>query len=121
MISQLFFNCTVTLCPTGAKGTLYSASHQEVSLMYFGTFEPIDLTLDSIMQRAGVLMLYDSASNQHLPCLYICPVENLLGCSPLIPCFISCNSHPNDSTQLQGRLASWKRLRRHAAGPGQRQ
>jgi hypothetical protein len=28
---QLFFNCT--LCPTGAKGPGYSASHKEVSLV----------------------------------------------------------------------------------------
>ena len=87
---QLFFNCT--LCPTGAKG--YSGSHKEVSLVYFSTFEPIDLTPDSIMQRAGVPMLYDSASNPRLPCLYICPVANVLGRAPLIPCFICSNSHP---------------------------
>ncbi len=62
--------------------------------MYFSTFEPIDLTPDSIMQQAGVPMLYGSASTPHLPCLYICPVENVLGLAPLIPCFISGNSHP---------------------------
>jgi hypothetical protein len=65
--SQLFFNCT--LCPTGAKGGI--GSHKEVSLVYFSTFEPIKLTPDSVMQRAGVPMLYDSASNPRLPCLYI--------------------------------------------------
>ncbi len=86
---QLFFNCT--LCPTGAKGPGFSASHKEVSLVYFSTFEPIDLTPDSIVQRAGVPMLYDSASNLRL---YICPVANVLGSSPLIPCFICGNSHP---------------------------
>ncbi len=48
---QLFFNCT--LCCTDAKGTMYSNSHKEVSLVYFSTFEPINLTLDSIMQQAG--------------------------------------------------------------------
>ena len=89
---QLFFNCT--LCPTGAKESMYSASHKEVSLVYFSTFEPIALTPDSIMQQAGVPMLYDSASNLHLPCLYICPVANVLGRAPLIPCFIGGNSHP---------------------------
>ncbi len=92
---QLFFNCT--LCPTGLKASAHSGSHKEVSLVYFSTFEPIDLTPespDSIMQRAGVPMLYDSASNQSLPCLYICPVANVLGRAPLIPCFISGNSHP---------------------------
>jgi hypothetical protein len=31
-------------------------------------------------------MLYDSASNQRLPCLYICPVANVLVCSPFILC-----------------------------------
>ena len=87
---QLFFNCT--LCPTGAKRE--SGSHKEVSLVYFSTFEPIDLTPNSIMQRAGVPMLYDSASNPRLPCLYICHVANVLGRAPLIPCFIGGNSHP---------------------------
>ncbi len=64
---QLFFNCT--LCPTGAKESLYSASHKEVSLVYSSTFEPIALTPDSIIQQAGVPMLYDLASNPRLPCL----------------------------------------------------
>ena len=89
---QLFFNCT--LCPTGFKASVNGGSHKEVSLVYFSTFEPIDLTPDSIMQRAGVPMLYDSASNPHLPCLYICPVANVLGRAPLILCFIGSNSHP---------------------------
>ena len=116
---QLFFNCT--LCPTGAKESMYSASHKEVSLVYFSTFEPIALIPDSIMQQAGVPMLYDLASNQRLPCLYICPVANVLGCAPLILCFIGCNSHPTNSTQLQGPSSPWKRLRQHAVGQGQRQ
>jgi hypothetical protein len=68
--------------------------YKEVSLVYFSTFEPIGLTPDSIMQRAGVPMLYDSASKPRLPCLYICPEANVLGRAPLIPCFIGGNSHP---------------------------
>jgi hypothetical protein len=59
---QLFFNCM--LCLTGAKG--HRDSHKEVSLVYFGTFEPINLAPGSVMQRAGVPMLYDSASNPRL-------------------------------------------------------
>jgi hypothetical protein len=39
-------------------------------------------------------MLYDSASNPPLPCFYICPVTNVLGRAPLVPCFIGGNSHP---------------------------
>ena len=62
--------------------------------MYFSTFEPINLTPNSIMQQAGVPMLYDTASNPRLPCLYICPVANVLGRAPLIPCFIDGNTHP---------------------------
>jgi hypothetical protein len=89
---QLFFNCT--LCPTGFKASVNGGSHKEVSQVYFSTFEPIDLTPDSIMQRAGVPMLYDSASNPRLPCLYICPVANVLGRPPLIQCFIGGNRHP---------------------------
>jgi hypothetical protein len=42
---QLFFNCT--LCPTGLKVSVQSGSHKDVSLVYFSTFEPIDLTPDS--------------------------------------------------------------------------
>ncbi len=91
---QPFFNCT--LCPTGAQAAGFSSTHKEVSLVYFSTFEPIQLTPDSIMQQAGVPMLYSgySASNLRLPCLYICPVANVMGRAPLVQCFIRGNSHP---------------------------
>ena len=67
-----------------------------MDLVYFSTFEPIELRRDSIMQpeRAGGPMLYDLASNPRLPCLYICPVANVLGRAPLIPCFIGGNRYP---------------------------
>jgi hypothetical protein len=87
---QLLFRCT--LCPTGAfEDTLH---HTEVSLAFFSTFEPINLTPDSVMQREGVPMFYDSASSSALPSLYICPVKNVLGRVPLIPCFVEGNKHP---------------------------
>ena len=89
---QLFFNCT--LCRRGCQDPEYWANHKEVSLVYFSTFEPINLTPDSVMQQAGVPMLYDTASNPRLPCLYICPAANVLGRAPLIPCFIDGNTHP---------------------------
>jgi hypothetical protein len=118
---QLFFNCN--LCPTGDKGSAHSGLHKEVSLVYFSTFEPpIDLTADSIMQRAGVPMLYDSASNPRLPCLYICPVANVLGRAPLIPCFIGGNSHPiipyrfKDSDDLRFGHASADTGQQHCYG-----
>jgi hypothetical protein len=39
-------------------------------------------------------MLYDTASNPRLPCLYICPAATVLGRAPIIPCFIDGNTHP---------------------------
>ena len=60
--------------------------------MFFSTFEPISLTPDSCMQRNGIAMLYERASSQ-LPTLYVCPVENVLGRVPLIPCFLHGNKN----------------------------
>ena len=112
---QLFFNCT--LCPTGAMG--YSYSHKKESSVYFSTFEPIELTQDSIMQQAGVPMLYDSANNPRLPCLYICPVTNLLGCAPSFRALSTATVTLRFHTWATSRTR--RRLCRHAAGPGQRQ
>ncbi len=65
--------------------------HKEVSLVFFSTFEPISLTPDSCMQMKGVLMLYKRAATV-LPTLYVCPVENVLGRTPLIPCYLNGNT-----------------------------
>ena len=46
----LFFRCT--LCPPGKMGD--ARTHKEFSLVFFSTFEPINLTPDSCMQRKGV-------------------------------------------------------------------
>ena len=85
---QLFFSCS--LCPTGQMED--KASHIEVSLVFFSTFEPISLTPDSCMQRNGIPMLYERAASQ-LPTLYVCPVENVLGRVPLMPCYLKGNLH----------------------------
>ena len=61
--------------------------HKEFSLVFFSTFEPISLTLDSCMQQKGVPMLYE-----RLPSLYVCPVENVLGRVPLIQCYLNGNT-----------------------------
>jgi hypothetical protein len=63
-----------------------TVSHREVSLVFFSTFEPISLTPDSDMQRNGIPMLYERAAS-HLPTLYVCPVKNVLGRFPLMPCY----------------------------------
>jgi hypothetical protein len=68
------------------------ASHREVSLVFFSTFEPISLTPDSYMQRSGTPMLYERAASQ-LQTLYVCPVENVLGSVPLMLCYLKGNLH----------------------------
>jgi hypothetical protein len=57
----------------------------------------IDLNLSSVRQQASVPMLYYTASNQHLPCIYIClilPGSQYTGTSPPHPCFINGNPQP---------------------------
>ena len=68
---QLFFNCT--LCPTGAKG--FSGSHKEVSLVCFSTFEPIELTPDSIMQRAECPSELECPCSMTQPATRACPAS----------------------------------------------
>jgi hypothetical protein len=65
--------------------------HKDGSLIFFSTFETISLTPESCMQRKGVPMLYERAAAQ-VPSLYVCPVENVLGQVPLIPCYLNGNS-----------------------------
>ncbi len=83
---QLFFSCS--LCPTGQMED--KSSHWEVSLVFFSTFEPISLPRDSYLQKSGFPMLFEPAASQ-LPTLYVCPVENVLGRVPLLPCYMMGN------------------------------
>jgi hypothetical protein len=85
-----------------------------VSLVYFSTFEPINLTPNSVMQKAGVHMLYDTASNPRLPSLYICPAANVLLRAPLIPCCAHAVRHPSPG---QSKGTGWTELARAAHPP----
>ena len=85
---QLFFSCMV--CPRGHKET--QASHMKLSLVFFNTFDPIDLSQQSIMAKKGIPMLCEDAPSQ-LPTLYICPATNVLGRIPLIPCYMDGQTH----------------------------
>ena len=87
---QLFFNCTVAR--TGHLRD--TASHKQLALVFFSTFEPISLPVDSVMKREGVPMFYDSASSTNLPSLYLCRAENVLGRVPMMPCFVAGNRTP---------------------------
>jgi hypothetical protein len=68
-------------------------SHYPGSLNLLVQFlSDISLTPDSYMQRNGIPMLYELAASQ-LPTLYVCPVENVLGRVPLMPCYLKGNLH----------------------------
>ncbi len=101
---QLFFKSVhvPSVCPAGAKDD--NSTHKEVSQVYFNTFELIELSQNSVMQRARMSMLYDSARNPLLPCLYVCSVANLLGQAPLIACFIGYNYHPKIPNRFKDDL-----------------
>ncbi len=75
------------------------SSHQEVSLV-FSTFEPISLPTDSYLQKSGIPMLFEQAASQ-LPTLYVCPVENVLGRVPLLPCYMMGNKQNTIPHALQ--------------------
>ena len=113
---QLFFSCS--LCPTGQMED--KASHREVSLVFFSTFEPISLTPDSCMQRNGIPMLYERAASQ-LPTLYVCPVENVLGRVPLMPCYLKGNLHNTIQHALRYEVPDGAAAdSRHDSGTGSR-
>ena len=98
---QLLFRCT--LCHTDAGAARDVERHLEVSLAFFNTFEPVELTPNSVMQRQGVPMLYDSASCAALPSLYLCHAKNVLGRVPMIPSFVAGNAHPTIPHSFRGR------------------
>ena len=96
-----FFTCT--LCPTGLDMTL----HKDVSLVFFNTFKPINLTPESCMQRKGVPMLYErAASPNQVPYISVCPVtvENVLGRVPLIPCYLNGKSANTIHHCIRGKI-----------------
>ena len=92
---QLFFHCTVA--PTGRLSD--TGRHQQLALVFFSTFEPINLPIDSVydrtvMKQEGVPMFYDSASSTNLPKFHQCRADNVLGRVPMMPCFVAGNSTP---------------------------
>jgi hypothetical protein len=106
---QLFFKCS--FCRAGSKSE--PATHVRRDLMFFSTFEPIDLTPNSHLQQKGMPMLYDHGDRQ-LPSLYVCPIENVLGRVPLIPCYLDGNATPT----IPHHFRNSPRLPRHAQADG---
>ena len=86
---ELFFSCS--LCQAGDQENV--STHTKVSLVFFSTFEPITLSPDHIMQADKKVPMLYKRSEKELPTLYVCPVENVLGRVPLIPCYMKGNTH----------------------------
>ena len=63
-------------CQTTAVGRIASKHrHMELPLVFFSTFDSINIRPHSVKQRNGVPMLFDSASSSNKPSLYTCPVS----------------------------------------------
>jgi hypothetical protein len=71
-----------------------------VSLVFFSTFEPISLPTDSYLQKSGIPILFEQAASQ-LPTLCVCPMENVLGRVPLLPCYMIGNKQNTIPHALQ--------------------
>jgi hypothetical protein len=61
------------------------------TLVFFSTFEELKLPFKGPMEDSGVVKLYEPSPT---PCLYVAPVENMMGRVPLIPLFLAGNSTP---------------------------
>ena len=91
---QLFFTCVLRLkngrlpkirtCKSGPDDI-------ECTLVFFSTFEELNLPIKGPMEDSGVVKLYEPSPT---PCLYVAPVENMVGRVPLIPLFLAGNSTP---------------------------
>ena len=91
---QLFFQCH--LRPTGGrppKNPSYKIGTDDLlfNLVFFSTFEELTLPIHGPMEDAGVLKLYEPGP---IPCLYVAPVDHVVGRVPLIPLFLAGNSTP---------------------------
>jgi hypothetical protein len=114
---QLFFHCTASVAWTGHLRD--TASHRQLALVFFSTFEPINLPIDSVMKSEEVAMFHDSNSSTNLlvPSV-LSRAENVLGRVPLMPCFAGENSTPTLPHRFgnrQGAIADTSAER----GPGQ--
>ena len=86
---QLFVSCLV--CPHGQKANV--TSHRTLSLVFFNTFDPIQLSPESVMHEKVAQMLCEDAPSQ-IPTMYICPGTNVLGRIPYIPYHMDGQKHP---------------------------
>jgi hypothetical protein len=60
-------------------------------LVFFNTFEELNLPIKGPMEDSGVVKLYEPSPT---PRLYVAPVENMVGRVPLMPLFLAGNATP---------------------------
>jgi hypothetical protein len=60
-------------------------------LVFFNTFEELNLPITGPMEDSGVVKLYEPSPT---PCLYVAPVENMVGRVPLTQLFLAGNATP---------------------------
>jgi hypothetical protein len=58
-------------------------------LVFFNTFEELNSPIAGPMEDSGVVKLYEPSPT---PCLYVAPVENMVGRVPLMPLFLAGNA-----------------------------
>ncbi len=63
------------------------------NLVFFSTFEELELPIKGPMEDAGVIKLYEP-SESPTPCLYMADVQNMVGRVLLMPLFLAGNSTP---------------------------
>ena len=91
---QLFFTCHVRP-KHGRQPTRTNYIHCPddilLELLFFSTFESLDLHMDCPMERAGVQKLYEPTPT---PILFVAPCQNVRGRVPLFPLFLNGNVTP---------------------------
>ncbi len=60
-------------------------------LVFFNTFEELNLPIKGPMEDSGVVKLYEPSPT---PCLYVAPAENMRGRVPLVPLYLAGNATP---------------------------
>ncbi len=62
-----------------------------LELVFFNTFEELNLPIKGPMEDAGVVKLYEPSPT---PCLYVAPAKNMVGRVPLMLLFLAGNATP---------------------------
>ena len=81
---------SLVLCPHSHNDNVMS--HEKLSLAFFSTFDPIELSPQSVVHEKVVLMLCEDTPSR-ISTMFICPVTNVLGRITLIPCYMDGQNH----------------------------